>query len=223
MISRNLGGFCGILLLALAGAPACSFEHHAPIRAAELPPLAAPVQHSTRIWLDLADDVGQNTCVLPEKQRTLCFEDLRHELTDALSRALWTSFPRVDEAKGSDEKRAGDYVLHVSLGLEAVPPDANGPGWSAGARGSWRLERAGQILAGERVSSRSRADFPYGAQLGVGAGEVIDAVAVRIGMTLGSLPETHVLGPVPLPAVATSPLADATTPAAKSSPVRSSL
>ncbi len=220
MISRNLGAFGGILLLSFAG---CSFEHRAPIRAAELPPLTAPVQHSTRIWLELEHGVSENTCISPEKQRTLCFEDLRRELTDALSRALWTTFPRVDVDPRPGEMRDGDYVLHVSLGLEAVPPDATGPGWSAGARGSWRLERMGQTLAGERVASRSRADFPYGAQLGIGAGEVIDAVAVRIGMTLGSVPETHVLGPVPLPAVATSPLSEASTPAAKGEPVRSSL
>ncbi len=219
MILRNFGGFGGILLLSFAG---CSFEHHAPVRSAELPPLAAPVQHATRLWLELSDGVGENTCVSPENQRALCFEDLRRELADALGRSLWTSFPRVDVEPRAGEKRLGDYVLHVSLGLEALPPDASGPGWSAGARGSWRLERSGQTLAGERVASRSRADFPYGSQLGVGAGEVIDAVAVRIGMTLGSLPETHVVGPVPLPAVATSPL-DQTAPAAKSEPARSAL
>jgi len=217
MIPRDLAVFGGILLLSFVG---CSLEHRAPIRAAELPPLAAPVQHSTRLWLDLSDGVGENTCVSPENQRTLCFEDLRRELTDALSRSLWTSFPRVDIMTQPGEKRLGDYVLHVSLGLEAMPPDASGPGWSAGARGSWRLERSGQTLTGERVASRSRADFPYGTQLGIGAGEVIDAVAVRIGMTLGSLPETHVVGPVPLPAVATSPLLEA--PAAKAT-LRSAL
>ena len=76
-------------------------------------------------------------------------------------------------------------MLHVDLDLEAIPPDANAPGWSAGARGNWRLERDGQTLAGERFASRSRTEFAYGAPLGIGASEVIDAIAVRIGMTLG--------------------------------------
>jgi hypothetical protein len=134
----------------------------------------------------------------------LCFEHQRSELSRALSHALWTSFPSVEA--GSGERHAGDYVLHVSLKLEALPPDASGPGWSAGARGSWRLERDGKALAGEQVASRSRGDFAYGTPLGIGAGEVIDAVAVRIGMTLGALPETRVVQPVPLPAVATAPL-----------------
>ncbi|MES1174429.1 MAG: hypothetical protein ABUL62_08870, partial [Myxococcales bacterium] len=78
--------------------------------------------------------------------------------------------------------------------------------WSAGARGNWRLDRDGQTLAGEQVASRSRADFAYGAPLGAGASEVVDAIAVRIGMTLGGVPESRVVSPVPLPAVATAPL-----------------
>jgi hypothetical protein len=197
-LSRQLFG--GLLILA-AG---CGFEHRAPVRSAELPPLSPPVLHSSRLWLELSDEVAENTCVSPGSARLLCFEHLRRELSYALSRSLWTSFPGVES--GSGEHRASDYVLHVALNLEALPPDANGPGWSAGARGSWRLERNGQILAGEQVASRSRGDFAYGAPLGIGAGEVIDAVAVRIGLTLGALPESHQLAPVPLPAVATAPL-----------------
>lgn len=191
----------GVLVLLSVG---CSFEHHAPIRSAELPPLSSPVLHSTRLWLDLSDNVPENTCVAPGDSRLLCFESLRSELASALGRELWTSFPTIEF--GSGEHRPGDYVLHVSLGLEALPPDASGPGWSAGARGAWRVERDGHTLAGEQVASRSRSEFAYGAPLGVGAGEVIDAVAVRIGMTLGALPETHVVLPVPLPPVATAPL-----------------
>ena len=62
-------------------------------------------------------------------------------------------------------------------------------------------------LSGEQVASRSRTEFAYGAPLGVGASEVIDAIAVRIGMTLGGVPETRAIQPVPLPEVATAPLA----------------
>jgi hypothetical protein len=197
-ISRR---FSGALLFVAAG---CSLEHRAPVRSAELPPLSAPVLHSTRIWLQLADEVPENACVSPGDARLLCFEHVRSELSQALARSLWTSFPSVELEAG--QPHAGDYVLHVALNLEALPPDASGPGWSAGARGSWRLERDGKTLAGEQVASRSRGDFAYGSPLGVGAGEVIDAVAVRIGMTLGALPESHQLAPVPLPAVATAPL-----------------
>ncbi len=185
------------------------------MRSAELPPLSPPVLHSSRIWVELSD-MGENACVSPEGARLLCFERQRSELSNALSRSLWTSFPGVELESG--DHQAGDYVLHVALALEALPPDATGPGWSAGARGSWHLERDGRTLAGEQVASRSRGDFAYGSPLGIGAGEVIDAVAVRIGMTLGALPETHIAPPVPLPAVATSPLpAKAPKPSAASS------
>ncbi|HTA89820.1 MAG TPA: hypothetical protein VK745_09605 [Polyangiaceae bacterium] len=203
--------FIGTVLLLSAG---CGFEHHAPIHSAELPPLSSQVLHSTRLWLDLSDNVPENTCVAPGDARVLCFESLRSELGAALGRSLWTSFPSIEF--GSGEHRPGDYVLHVSLGLEALPPDASGPGWSAGARGSWRVERDGHTLAGEQVASRSRSEFAYGAPLGVGAGEVIDAVAVRIGLTMGALPESHVVLPVPLPPVATAPLP---TPSPKGSAV----
>jgi hypothetical protein len=201
MISKLSRRFTGLVLLLATG---CSFEHRAPVRSAELPPLSPPVLHSSRIWLELSDEIAENACVAPGSARLLCFERLRSELRHALSRSLWTSFPGV-EADGG-QPHAGDYVLHVLLNLEALPPDLSSPGWSAGARGSWRLERDGQTLAGEQVASRSRGDFAYGAPLGIGAGEVIDAVAVRIGMTLGALPESHPVAPVPLPAVATAPL-----------------
>jgi len=109
---------------------------------------------------------------------------------------------------GTHQVSPGDYVLHIDLDLEALPPDPQSPGWSAGARGKWRLERDGKTLAGEQVASRSRADFAYGAPLGAGASEVIDAIAVRIGMTLGGVPESRVVLPVPLPEVASAPLGE---------------
>ena len=201
-IARRLSG--AALLLFLLAPASCSFEHRAPVRSAELPALSPPVLHSTRLWVELADEVPENTCVSPANYRLLCFEHVRRELSYALSRSLWSSFPGVE--LGDGEHHAGDYVLHVALNLEALAPDASGPGWSAGARGNWHLERDGKTLAGEQVASRSRGDFAYGSPLGVGAGEVIDAVAVRIGMALGALPESHRIAPVPLPAVATAPL-----------------
>lgn len=190
--------------VALAGG--CNLEHHAPLRSAELPPLSPTVLHANRLWIEVAERVPENDCVAPNDRRLLCFERLRTTLGFALTRSLWTSFPGVEMARSSKSVPAGDYVLHIDLDLEALPPDQNGPGWSAGARGNWRLERDGQTLAGEQVASRSRADFAYGAPLGAGASEVVAAIAVRIGMTLGGVPESRVISPVPLPEVATAPL-----------------
>lgn len=206
MISRISG--CSRLFLGtcLALVGACNLEHHAPLRSAELPPLAPTVLHANRLWIDVAERMPENACVAPNDARLLCFEHLRTTLGASLTRSLWTSFPGVEVTRGSKPVPAGDYVLHIDLDLEALPPDTTGPGWSAGARGNWRLDRDGQTLAGEQVASRSRADFAYGAPLGAGASEVVDAIAVRIGMTLGGVPESRVVSPVPLPAVATAPL-----------------
>jgi len=214
MISKFSGAFFGLGLGLLVASGGCALEHRAPLRSAELPPLAPTVLHANRLWIDVAERMPENDCVAPGNARLLCFEQVRSTLSGALSRALWTSFPSVEI--GARGVQPGDYVLHVDLDLEALPPDAQSPGWSAGARGQWRLERDGKTLAGAQVASRSRADFAYGAPLGTGASEVIDAIAVRVGMTLGGVPESRVVMPVPLPEVATSPLASTTpTPAAR--------
>jgi hypothetical protein len=202
MISKLASGVLGGFLVLANG---CSLEHHAPLRAAELPALAPSVLHTNRLWIEVSERMPDNDCVAPGNARLLCFERLRSTVGTALTRSLWSSFPGVD-LLGSKSAPPGDYVLHVDLDLEALAPDANAPGWSAGARGNWRLERNGQTLAGEQVASRSRTEFAYGAPLGIGASEVIDAIAVRIGMTLGGIPETRVVEPVPLPEVATAPL-----------------
>jgi hypothetical protein len=206
MIARIFGSFPLFLGLGSVFVSACNLEHHAPLRSAELPPLAPTVLHANRLWIDVAERMPENACVAPNDARLLCFERLRTTLGFALTRSLWTSFPGVEVARRSKPVPAGEYVLHIDLDLEALAPDASGPGWSAGARGTWRLERDGQTLAGERFASRSRADFAYGAPLGAGASEVVDAIAVRIGMTLGGVPESRVISAVPLPAVATAPL-----------------
>jgi hypothetical protein len=206
MISKLPRVLCGALVLLTNG---CNLEHHAPLRTAELPPLAPSVLHANRLWIDVAEHVPENACVAPGHARLLCFEHFRTTLGSALTRSLWSSFPNV-AVLGGKPALDGDYVLHVDLELEALAPDETRPGWSAGTRGTWRLERAGmmanQALAGEQVASRSRGDFAYGAPLGIGASEVSDAVAVRIGMALGGVPESRVIAPVPLPEVATAPL-----------------
>ena len=214
MISKFSGAFFGLGLGLFVASGGCALEHRAPLRSAELPPLAPTVLHSNRVWIEVAERTPENDCVSPKNARLLCFEKLRSTLSGALTRSLWTSFPSVEV--GARDVRPGDYVLHIDVDLEALPPDGQGPGWSAGARGQWRLERDGKTLAGAQVASRSRADFAYGAPLGTGASEVIDAIAVRIGMTLGGVPESRVVLPVPLPEVASSPLANvAATPAAR--------
>ncbi len=213
MISRISRLFLAASVVLAGG---CNLEHHAPLRSAELPPLSPTVLHANRLWIEVAERVPENDCVAPNDARLLCFERLRTTLGFALTRSLWTSFPGVEMARAIQAVPAGDYVLHIDLDLEALPPDQTGPGWSAGARGNWRLERDGQTLAGEQVASRSRADFAYGAPLGAGASEVVDAIAVRIGMTLGGVPESRVISPVPLPEVATAPLD--TPPSAAASP-----
>ena len=206
MISKLPRIFCGALVILVTG---CNLEHHAPLRSADLPPLSPGVLHASRLWIDVAERMPDNACVAPGNARLLCFEHFRSTLGSALTRSLWTSFPSI-EILGGKPPSDGDYVLHVDLDLEALPPDESRAGWSAGTRGTWRLERAGLVkseaLAGEQVASRSRGDFAYGAPLGIGASEVIDAVAVRIGMALGAVPESRVVPPVPLPEVATAPL-----------------
>jgi len=214
MISKFLGVYFGLGLGLLVASGGCALEHRAPLRSAELPPLAPTVLHANRLWIDVAERMPENDCVAPKDARLLCFERLRSTLSGALTRSLWPSFPGVEV--GTRKVSPGDYVLHIDLDLEALPPDPQSPGWSAGARGHWRLERDGKTLAGAQVASRSRAEFAYGAPLGAGASEVIDAIAVRIGMTLGGVPESRVVMPVPLPEVASAPLAGpAVTPAAR--------
>ncbi|MEP7052713.1 MAG: hypothetical protein ABJB12_20260 [Pseudomonadota bacterium] len=206
MISKLPRVFCGAFVVLSSG---CNLEHHAPLHTAELPALQPSVLHANRLWIDVAEHMPENACVAPGNARLLCFERFRTTLGTALTRSLWSSFPSV-AVLGTQAPLDGDYVLHVDLDLEALPPDETRPGWSAGTRGSWRLERAGMVkneaLAGEQVASRSRGDFAYGAPLGIGASEVIDAVAVRIGMALGAVPESRMVRPVPLPEVATAPL-----------------
>jgi hypothetical protein len=205
MISKFLGVYFGLGLGLLVASGGCALEHRAPLRSAELPALPPTVLHANRLWIEVAERVPENDCVAPGNARLLCFERLRSTLGGALTRSLWTSFPGVEV--GARKVSPGDYVLHIDLDLEALPPDAQSPGWSAGAKGKWRLERDGKTLAGAQVASRSRADFAYGAPLGAGASEVVDAIAVRIGMTLGGVPESRVVMPVPLPEVASAPLA----------------
>ena len=170
------------------------------------------VRHSAPLWVNLVPGVSPSECVEPPESRRLCFAELDTALATALERGLWPSFPRVLPVGRHDDPAPGDYVLTVELNLDAIPPGTSGPGWSALAHGNFRLTRDGTELASEDVESRSRAEFAYGRPLGVGASEVVDAVALHIAMTLGGIPEAKPDQPSPLPAVVAKPRLPARAP-----------
>jgi hypothetical protein len=187
----------------------CMQHHEARVQTALLaPPSAEPVRHSGRLWVELGDATWENQCRTPQGQRLLCFDGVRRAAFGALERSLWTSFPEVMLRDG-DALRPGDYLLTLDVTINALPPDAEGPGWSAIAAGGFRLSRDGKVLHEERLGSRSRASFAYGSALGVGAGEVVDAFAAHVAEVLGAVPEDRPLRAAPLPAVVAEVLAPA--------------
>ena len=205
MITRMRCHLLGWLLVSLT-LGACSQAHHAPILSAALPPPPEPaVRHSSRIWLDLGAGVQATQCVTPESKRQLCFRDVDYALARALEGALWTSFPAVQRLGRFDAAAEGDYVLRLELGVEPLPPGANGPGWAAAARGRWQLLRDGRVIVGENLESRSRADFAYGSALAAGAAEVLDAVAIHVAGSVNGLPESRPVPSRPLPPVIAEP------------------
>jgi hypothetical protein len=212
MLQRNKARWLALWLLSSG----CSLSHSAVVRTAALPPPPDPVvRHSSRLWLELFPGVIGTQCVTPPASRKLCFEQIDGALAAALGRSLWTSFPGVNALGHGDSPEPGDYVLTVELSLDALPPNNAGPGWAALARGRWQLVRDDRFIAGESVESRSRADFPYGAALGDGAGEVVDAIALHVGMTLGGLAESRPEQPLPLPPVVAHELAKSSPPVAR--------
>lgn len=197
--------------VSLAG---CLQHHSAKVQTALLPPpTATPVLHTGKLWVELGQATWEDQCRSPKSQRMLCFDGVRRAAFNALSRSLWTSFPEVALRDG-DRLESGDYVLTLDITIDALPPDAEGPGWSALASGGFRLSRDGKVVREERLGSRSRAAFPYGTALGVGAGEVIGAFASHIAEVLGAIPEERPLPLAPLPAV----MAEVLTPAPVTAP-----
>jgi hypothetical protein len=192
----------------------CMQNHEAKVQTALLPPPSAtPVQHTGRLWVELGSDTWENQCRTPKGQRMLCFDGVRRATFGALERSLWTSFPNVALRDG-DALSPGDYVLTLDVTVNAQAPDSEGPGWSAVAAGGFRLSRDGKILHEERLGSRSRPAFAYGSALGIGAGEVVDAVAVHVAEVLGAVAEDRPLRGAPLPSV----VAEVLTPAAAATP-----
>jgi|GEM_PF-6439599 len=191
----------------------CMQNHEAKVQTSLLPPpSASPVQHTGRLWVELGSATWENQCRTPKGQRMLCFDGVRRATFGALERSLWTSFPEV-ALRDNDAVQAGDYVLTLDVTLNALAPDADGPGWSAVAAGGFRLSRDGKILHEERLGSRSRPAFAYGSALGVGAGEVVDAFAAHVAEVLGTVAEDRPLRPAPLPAVVAEVLTPAAAPA----------
>lgn len=198
--------------VSLAG---CMQHHSAKVQTALLPPpTATPVLHTGKLWVELGPATWETQCRSPKNQRLLCFDGVRRATATALARSLWTSFPEIALRDDGEKLETGDYVLTLDITLDAIPPDAEGPGWSALAAGGFRLSRDGKVVREERLGSRSRASFPYGAALGVGAGEVVDAFAAHIAEVLGAIPEERPLPPAPLPAV----MAEVLTPAPSTKP-----
>lgn len=198
-----MGSFkvAGLQVVVLALAAGCVQHHEAKVQTAFLPPpSAAPVQHTGRLWVELGEATWEVQCRSPKGQRQVCFDGVRRAAFGALARGLWTSFPEVTLRDG-DAIPPGDYLLKLDVTIDAVPPGADGPGWSALAAGGFRLSRDGKILHEERLGSRSRASFAYGSALGVGAGEVVDAFATHVALVLGGIAEDRPLRAVPLPAV----------------------
>jgi hypothetical protein len=184
----------------------CAQSHTAVVRSQALPPPPDPiVRHAAPLWLDLGSHIRPSQCVAPRSTRSLCFAEVDQATSDALTRSLWPSFPSVKVLGYSDTPEPGDYVLRIDLALDAVPPSSAGPGWAALAKGQFQLLRDGKSISAELVESRSRADFPYGRALGNGAGEVIDAIALHIAMTLAAIPEPRPSVPHPLPPVQSRP------------------
>ncbi len=208
-----MGSFKAVAVLAITCSllGGCMQTHEAKVQTAFLPPpSAAPIQHTGRLWVELGSNTWENQCRTPNGQRMLCFDGVRKAAVGALERSLWTSFPEVGLRDG-DALQAGDYLLTLDVTIDAMAPDADGPGWSAVAAGSFRLSRDGKVLHEERLGSRSRAAFAYGGALGVGAGEVVDAFAAHVAEVLGTVAEDRPLRAAPLPAVVAEILTPAVT------------
>jgi hypothetical protein len=216
-LSKVSGSKVSVFALGLALLAGCMQHHEARVQTALLPPPSeAPVQHTGRLWVELGDATWETQCRFPKGQRQVCFAGVRKAAFGALARSLWTSFPEVTLRDG-EPVPTGDYLLKLDITLDAMPPDADGPGWSAIAAGGFRLSRDGKTLHEERLGSRSRPAFAYGSALGVGAGEVVDAFAAHVAQVLGAVEEQRPLRPAPLPAV----VAEVLTPAASGAMVDS--
>ncbi len=180
----------------------CSTHHWAPVETSELPPPPGEkVLHTDRLVVQVTNGSPENQCVVYKDNHPICFYNVDKALSTGLLRSLWPSFPEVVLGSAKDVGPS-DYLLQVEVTLDALPPDESGPGWSAGARSRYRLFRGGKVISEQTMASRSRAHFAYGAPLGEGATEVLDATIVHLAQVVSKVPESRPDTPVPLPAVA---------------------
>ncbi len=189
---------CALCLASLAAAcsPAEVVGHRAPVSSVPAYAEPAAVRHASRIWVELRDETPNTQCVQALHKQPVCFREVQERVGEQLVRLLSPSFPDVRVRQRGDALEPGDYLLRVRLQLNAVSPGQD-VGWAAVARGSWQLVRDGFSLTRERFSSHSEGRFTYGSALGVGAGEVVAAVATRIAERLGSFPEARKQFPAP--------------------------
>jgi hypothetical protein len=180
----------------------CSTRHWAAVAESELPPPQGQrVLHTDKLVVHVRRESPSTQCVAYEKYRPVCFHNIRDAVANGLVRGLWPAFPEVIVGSPLDADPS-DYLLQVDVTLDALPPDEAGPGWSAGARSRYRLIREGKVLAEETIASRSRAQFPYGAPLGEGATEVVDATVLHVATAVSRVPEERPDKAVPLPQIA---------------------
>jgi len=193
---------------------ACLPGHTAQVQTKPLPGLPEPIaRHPSRIFVQLPEaDHFDSQCLAYEGYQTLCFVGVREALAESLASLLWPSYRQVKLRERGDQLEPGDYLLQVELNLDALPPDASRAGWSAAAKGRWRVVRDGLPVDGQSLSTRSRGDFAYGSGLGQAAGEVVDAVAAHIANIVVRVPEPATLPPVLLPPVVAKDTFETTDP-----------
>ncbi len=186
----------------------CWQSHEALVRAPRVEPPAASARHSGRLWLELEPLTQDRQCVVPDAAsnpaapgaelagddltqatRPVCFGGIHDAVVSALKGALWASYPEVDVRGRTDELRPGDYLLLLDLKLDVAPPSADGPGWSAGVYGSWRLVRDGLPVRNGKLSERSPAELAYGRQLSLGAEVALRSAVVEIADAVSVAPE----------------------------------
>jgi len=195
-------GLIWALPLCLAVLPGCTTHHWAEVATSELPPPPGPkILHTSRLYIHVAPATKATACLTHEDYLPLCYYNVRPAIEDGLARNLWPSFPEVALGR-ADQAGPSDYVLEVDLALDALPPDAGGPGWSAGVRGRYRLLRDGRTIFESTLATRSRGEFPYGAPLGTGASEAMDAALQHIAREISEVHETRPDPVTPLPRVA---------------------
>ncbi len=187
------------LVPALAGG--CLQQHSVPLGDSRVTPSEAPVPHGSRLWLDVESATPAVQCSAQEGRLPVCFEDADAAIASALHRVLHPSFLGVVQRGRDDDLAPKDYLLHVRLRLRPVGAGGSEIGHAVLVQGTWQLVRDGFSVAGESFEVRSRAGFTYGAPLAVGAEEALDAVALRIGERVTSLPVTDPEPARRLPAV----------------------